>query len=800
MSTSKLKSSKNLFLGKAEIDRMSQWWKQNNELLNHDAFGYGIVKAHGSVNEEGFRIAQGTGVDKISMYQGTAIAYDSVEGEVRPITVPSQVIDIADVPTDSTDYYVKLKWKTSVLEEGTCSLAATGQLTGVNTKFTEVMRGQPNFPTVIEFEKVGLLNVGEFPIIQVVSDTDAWIANPTQVEADLKYKIIGTFVPDTVIPSGDKEIFEYNSYEVVLEAGAGTNNTDTFLLAKVNSDGATLLIEDMREDWFEDGAMKHLTQWNGVASNTVIGVEWAKYGSQYSDQGYNQVMIGWGIKVAGAAWSLDPSTNTITCTAGSGGVHDDLTSIANFSLTGWRMYFGNTGKYRKILAQTTVAGTIVCGVQSYDHNELPASGSGALMIVPDCDKIAIRTYKKAATADLLVSDIKFFPIQWGEGEMSIRPVGATIRYQQYWAGHMSEEEDINDGDYLNEAAHDADGVVTGATTGTVVGGEITLVLSPLSYATNGMKVDAVNDMVSGGVIQDFYASATVVGTVLGLPATGSANLVACPTVGATIDEIANYGTGTVLTVKFTGAGGVILQQQVGKLDLGTYDGGTKFLSQNSVAVFYQDSGAPDWTLISTSEVNAYSSTYLSLNHTSATADKINLLMLNDANASRAFNIYADSVMSGQSSTVYFPQGNGMLARFNDGAVANSEAWNSYTLTVPDIAVTGGTVSGVGTATVKWKVIGKTLFMRCGVAITQTVATTSSYTLSGFNLPAGLAATTTPSNINVGFFNDTGAGTTNGILSLHSILAGFNIICQKQDGTAFTVGTNTLKFTAIFELA
>ena len=791
MGASKVKLSKNLFLGQAELNRITEWWKQNNELHDHKTVTYGIVGKHTA----SMAVTVGTGLDKISISGGTVIMYDATENELRPIVVP-YTVDALTVPTDGVDRWVKLKWVKTVIEEGTCSLSATGQLTGVGTRFTETMRGQPNFATTIEFEKVGLLNTGEFDVIQVVSNTDAWINGNTVTEIDLKYKVIGTFTPDVVVPSIDKEVLEYNSYEIYVETNPNIVGTDKVLLAKVNTDGVTMNTWDERFQWFEDEALNFMDAWGGNAPINAIGVEWAKFGSQYGDRGKNQVKVGWGFR--SNVWSFNNNTNTLTVISGSGGIYDSVAAVPNFDMMGWRVYFSDTRYWVRLNTQTT-GGTLQCTLNEYNNTLMPASGAGWVMLVPDCDKIQLRTLKLAAGTDLMVEDEKFFPIEDGYGLMDIHPVGARIQYRTHWMGNASVWRNINDGNYLNESSFDDDGVQIAANTSNVVGGEIALSLSPQSYATSAMRVNQLNEMLAGGAVQSYIDVLTISAGVLTAPVNGMTNLMFCldATSIPNITGIDVVGMGFELTVFFLNE--QTLEQGL-PLSLGMYLGATMVIEAGTVASFHQPSSG-SWRMTGISTPNKTRGTNLGLNYKSSGSDKLNVVLSNDSSSGNEYRLEANPNFSPNSSVVYFPQGSGMVARFSDIGGAPTESWTNHVMSIGDISVTGGTITAITpTGHMKMKVIGKTLFIRFGMVITQTGATTSTYTLSNIAPLAGYASTTSPACFNWGMYSQTAPIVTNGLVRIHSIATGFNIIILPASGTPFGVGNNTINFTAIFELA
>lgn len=778
--TSKVKTSKNLFLGKAEIDRTHEWLKEGKDLHGQSVYKYGIYRPNHLNPTSYLKVFAGSTSSKISVERGIISAYGDLEP--RLLEIPNNLIDIADVPTDSVTRQVYLKWVTTTLEEGTCDLAANGQLTGTGTNFLEVLRGQPNFPARIEFEKSGLINTGEYDVIQVLSITDAWINNPTQAETGLKYKVIGTFVPDAVIPSSDKEIFEYGTYQVTISS---TPVAGAILLADVTSDGSTLTIVDKRNSFHTSKDHDYLTRFNGTEANDVVGVEWAKYGSQYSDQGESLVKIGWGIR--SSDWTFSHDTMRLSVITGSGGICDSVATVPNGACNGWRVYFKGTDKWARVVTSTT-GGALILSLAEYNQADLPASGVGDITVVPDCDKIQIRTSKKAAVDDLLVESEKLFPIQDGYGIIEIRPMGAKIEYSQHWAGGRSIYRAINDGNYHNEAAFDSDGVQTvSAQNGAVLSGEISLTLSPSSFAVGGMHTNTNNVMLSGGSITDDYVVLLVSGGIIQIPSTGIVNL-GHWSGGGTITGIVDMGIGHSISVVFVNP---TTLTQSATFNLGIRDGSSIILGNGGyeIATFRQVLGTPAWMLESQTSFSTTQNN-IQVRENQPNADSLNLSVIN-SNSSKSYNLIGHEPYSGTGVTLYFPQGSGMITRYNDPSPNIREAWHDFSISVSN----NSDFTSIQAA--RYKIIGKTLFLRVHELTITPSSTPTTLSLNNLAFHSGLTFHSV-SSVGTGFHQ---GSTSLSIASLDALLTNTNIlILKKSDNGTFTNGANVLSFQIAIELA
>lgn len=703
----KLKISTNLFLGNAELDRLTLWWKQNNAILKAGNARPGIVRGYGVGGSGGFRITQGTTPDKVSIAAGRLVVWDSTEEEIRIVEIATGISDVASIPTDGTDYYVKLRWISDTLEEGTCQVSASGQLTGSGTMFTEIMRGQPGFPSKIAFSKSGLVNTGEYEVVNVASDTSVQLSGSFTLETGLKYKVVGTFTPDTIVSSGDKFVFEYNGYEVYVEASATVNNTTEVLLGKVSTDGVTMSVEDHRSQWYAELADSEFEAFSSSANN-LIGVEWAKYDTIYSAKDVNIVKIGWGYRADNGNWSADLVQNRILITSGNGGIFEVGDTVTSGTMNGWRVYFGNSGKYVRVSTQTFSSGNVVLNLDRYSSAEFPASGVGSISVVPDCDKIAIRTTSKASPTDMCVEDDKVFPVHYGQGIMRIHAVGATIEYRQIWGRNTGVWRIINDGDYLDETSWNDDGTLNVASMSSVAGGEITLLLHPSNYGVAAV-LNNQNNTLTGLLSQSIGATTHTAGVVqASTPEANYLGVFASP--GDNISGI--YTTppaGTVMRLVFNADINLVH----GANFILNPKGSNLALIAGQVATFVKTTSTA-WRLTAVGSNSWISQAFLSLNAKSSTSDVMTLLVTNDSNTSKVFAVIGDISKAANGSLLYLPPSTGMLAKYDDPSGQEKEAWNTFAITSGNL--TGATFVSLGAA--RYKIIGKT----CHIMISQLAVT------------------------------------------------------------------------------
>lgn len=227
---SKLKFSENLFLEVNELQRMVKFLSDDGYKLAIKSLtkSFGIVE-----NEENsfFKVMPKSGSnDTVIINSGIAFTsdIDAIMME-NPLNMT--------VTNTGENRWLVLSRGVKNSESGTVSVNVDGSLSGIGTKFTEVLRGQPNFPTKIKFLDSNL-NHNEYEVVSVISDTSAVLSGSFANESGLKYSVIGTFTPGFQPLSENKEIYEYDSYNIrIIDSTAKPSvSSNEFIIAKISFD------------------------------------------------------------------------------------------------------------------------------------------------------------------------------------------------------------------------------------------------------------------------------------------------------------------------------------------------------------------------------------------------------------------------------------------------------------------------------------------------------------------------------------------------------------------------------------
>lgn len=241
---SKLKISENLFLEKNELVKAQTffttegWQRAVRSLIKK----FGVVQ---NVDLSSFAVVSSASANSVDVLPG--LAYNTAMEAI--VSVNRVTVPIGAAVTGQ-DKWIVLRRAITNNEIGTVAIQTDGSLTGTGTEFTKVLRGQPNFPTKVRFT-TSAQNVYEYEVVSVVSDTSAVLSGSFTAETGLRYSVVGTFTPGFIPSAGDKEIYEYDHFEieVINSASRPEVGVDEFIIAQLAySSENSYSIVDLRGD------------------------------------------------------------------------------------------------------------------------------------------------------------------------------------------------------------------------------------------------------------------------------------------------------------------------------------------------------------------------------------------------------------------------------------------------------------------------------------------------------------------------------------------------------------------------
>lgn len=281
---SKLKISNNLFLEVNELNALVKCLEEDGykRLFKSIVNNYGVVK---DKNNSYFKVSNKPGSNEhIIINKG--LAYDTNLNAILLNEDLEIQISGKDVPQ-----WVVISRNTNNIEIGSVAITRDGNMTGSGTKFTEVLRGQPNFPTKVKLTSEK--NSGEYEVVNVLSDTSALLSGTFTAESDLNYSVIGTFTPGFQPSEYDKYIYEYDSCSIrMIDSDSRPEvGEDEFIIAKIEKkSGGILNVYDERiKSYFDNpyqgeiddniSFVKNIVNLNraSVVSNSVYGTKSAEF-------------------------------------------------------------------------------------------------------------------------------------------------------------------------------------------------------------------------------------------------------------------------------------------------------------------------------------------------------------------------------------------------------------------------------------------------------------------------------------------------------------------------------------------
>lgn len=442
-----------------------------------DSVKFGLVKSNLDPNVINGRVERD--VDNALNQKTIKIApISAINNQGQFISNP-QVNNFA-IPADGNWYWLKISHRYSTLEAGKVSIDASGNLIGVGTEFVKMLRGNPNFPTVIRFSgSVG--NTLEYEVGEVVDDTHAMIVHPAVTgggvadfiaESNLNYEIVGTFTDGVAVPTLNKLPFKYDScnLQLVLETTPNVHPAHTpgqeFYLARVKVNVGNLVIQDKRtEFWESKGSDLAIEIERTQTVNPLIGVESAKWQNVFNTGDRNIVEIAWGMRSTN--WAVDSSLNILTLFGSSkGGSFKTTADFTDGDFNGWRVYTAN-GKYNKVTNSIKQGDAINLYLDILDVDDFSTDGGitftgNEILVTPDCSDVEIKFTANVASDVHNVDDIFTFPVN-----TPVAKCLPTVYIDQYcfynvmyrYIAHKEYTEwtPISSGSYLTETSFNKNG-------------------------------------------------------------------------------------------------------------------------------------------------------------------------------------------------------------------------------------------------------------------------------------------------------------------------------------------------------
>lgn len=387
----KLKISPNLFLEVAEINRFRKFIEDDG----YKVFLKYLIKSGGIAQDRDntfFRVSQKpNSSNEITINPG--IAFDN---DLNIISL-KEAVDFP-ITNSGIKQWVILSHSVTSDEEGTVSVSNQGVLSGNNTKFTEVLRGQPNFPTRVKFNSSH--NISEYEVVEVNSDTEALLSGDFQAESGLKYQVIGTFTPGFQPDDEDRLIYEYDACSIEIREAEDrpTIEDGQFILASVDFSSGTMVISDERSSHIFNQETPSYDNINGISVNPFVALRSVKLKSNFLDANFE-----WGYSVQSYEMSNTSSGNVFSIVSGDSKYSPEKNGvIIDNVFAGWRLV--NRKNMRWAMIDKNEGNQLYLSI--FDSRLITGSGDD-FVIVPAYGELEVRARLSGTNYDSDTADYVF---------------------------------------------------------------------------------------------------------------------------------------------------------------------------------------------------------------------------------------------------------------------------------------------------------------------------------------------------------------------------------------------------------
>ncbi len=360
---SRLHFSENLFIDNLELRKFSNFIFENGweEIVKNKIGSFGVLKnTKLDTNFSNFQITQGNpinGEPTIVVANGYAVGYNTPTKSLK--IIKNEWNQPIIFPQNGKYYWVKIEAEENVLESGVVNIDTDGNMVGSGTKFTDVLRGQPDFPQVVRFYRVdktdnysklqSALNPLEYTVAQVIDDQTAILQGDFNNENSLYYEVVGTFTPGFIVDELDKGVYRYDGCKISLVEEVSATGyplkpfhvlNEEFFIYRIKFESGQMIIEDFRNELFKiDGEFDIEYISNAPIPN--IGLTKVEF-SLGATKETNIATVEWGFN--STSYDVFINDKKVTITSGNGGKYKTANDFQNGDFNGYRLYVLDTVK------------------------------------------------------------------------------------------------------------------------------------------------------------------------------------------------------------------------------------------------------------------------------------------------------------------------------------------------------------------------------------------------------------------------------------------------------------------------
>lgn len=373
--------SPNLFLEVNELNRMKKFLDEDGYklLIKNLTKSFGIPLNSNNY----FKVSKKTGSsDTVVINSG--LAFDS---NLNIIKLKDNVE--LTIPYSNIKQWIVVNYTTSNNEEGVVKISEQGVLSGVNTEFSSVLRGQPNFPTKVRFSNSNY-NKEEYEVVDVTSDTEATLVGDFIAEDNLKYQVIGTFTPGFTPNDAEKMIYEYDDCNVsIIESEDVPSLSDNeYIIASVIYNNGLNITDERSRNAFnyiqeQDASTK-------IISNPLVALRKTEL---LKESMMLNIQFEWGYKVDAYEVSTTSDYNIFNITKGQS-KYIGNNNVTNGMFSGWLLF--NRKNMISVEIDTNINKTLY--ISKYNSN-IVSGDNDDFVVIPNFSDIEIEVKTSGTNYD-----------------------------------------------------------------------------------------------------------------------------------------------------------------------------------------------------------------------------------------------------------------------------------------------------------------------------------------------------------------------------------------------------------------
>ena len=401
-----VKISDQLFLGSEELNRLklSIFDQGYKFALQAIASQFGIIRNNPlDPNFNYFKVGGGNSPNSIALNEG--YAFDKNGSVIHQL--PNQ----PNIPVLNANIWqwVKISYAFSTIENGTVSIGGTngGLMVGVGTEFTNILRGQPDYPSKIRLVNSVNYNTLEYEVLEVIDDNNVKINGVFDTaETNLQFIVVGTFTPGTYPTASQEQPFQYDNCfvslvnETIFDTPPALNSGLEFFVARINNTITSIVIQDKRSDYlFKTINTAKLEQIS--STNPLIGVTAVK---KFTNRSISNYSVEFDFKFNIGSETRNLQADIISLSSGQGGAYKSTADFVTGDFDGWNYHYTD-GTFTPIIKSIKNNNNIDLYVENIEADKI------GYIVAPNATEVEIRAdFCDPTNATVLFTENWLFPI------------------------------------------------------------------------------------------------------------------------------------------------------------------------------------------------------------------------------------------------------------------------------------------------------------------------------------------------------------------------------------------------------